>query len=372
MSTDTVTDIKAVRKNRQNNKTLSQGFVAQTTEISEFDKFKRALAGAESGGMNIQNKSGSTASGKYQFLKSTFEGYAKDKNSPVYGMAWEDYKQSGDAQERLMDYALNKYINVLDANGLPVTNETLYMAHHFGPGRAVEILKGYQRNPNAMMKDFFPATSKPGDPSWDLIKQQNPWIKDSLTVSGAISQLGGKLYDQARKQGFVNQSNILPNAGLERRYPGAESEGKEGMTGEYLQTFMAEYETRREEGYRKLEAKRKAEEGTPKEESSKAQGFVSPLAGLVSPGQIKTFMGGFDIESLKNNIKEDAALLANMVKIKESTSDSGSNVINNFNIQGGGGSGYVSPTTTSPQPGMVRSHDAYFSFHAATNRFNMQ
>jgi hypothetical protein len=140
---------------------------------------------------------------------------------------------------------------------------------------------------------------------------------------------------------------------------------------DYGSEWMKRFTSYREQGYSELDAAKKTEERMAKEGESKAQGFVSPLASLVSPGQIKTFMGGFDIESIKKNLQEDAALLANMVKIKESSTEGGSNVVNNFNIQGGGSSGY-SPTTTSPQPGMVRSHDAYFSFHAATNRFNMQ
>ena len=44
-------------------------------------------------------------------------------------------------------------------------------------------------------------------------------------------------------------------------------------------------------------------------------------------------MGLFDIESLKNNIKEDAALLSNILQIKGSEQQSGGgNVNNNFNI----------------------------------------
>jgi hypothetical protein len=148
------------------------------------DAFMDAIKGAESGGRNIKNVAGSTAYGHYQFLQSTAENMAKDprnRNTPIYGKSWEEYKQDPKLQREFMKVATQDYKNTLAANKIPVTGGTLYMAHHFGPGTAVKM---YQAGPNAKMSDVIPVykKNKRGETVPNPVYTQNPALKPNQSV----------------------------------------------------------------------------------------------------------------------------------------------------------------------------------------------
>jgi hypothetical protein len=148
------------------------------------DAFMDAIKGAESGGRNIKNVAGSTAYGHYQFLQSTAENMAKDprnRNTPIYGKSWEEFKQDPKLQREFMKVATQDYKNTLAANKIPVTGGTLYMAHHFGPGTAVKM---HQAGPNAKMSDVIPVykKNKRGETVLNPVYTQNPALKPNQSV----------------------------------------------------------------------------------------------------------------------------------------------------------------------------------------------
>lgn len=151
-----------------------------------FERFKGAIGQAESGGdYGARNKSGSSASGKYQVIKDTFERFAKDKNSPVYGMTWEQYqKSSPQVQEALMDYMLQYYVQVLSAGKVPINEQTLYLAHFLGAETAVKV---YNADPNDSLSKYI---TKNG--LYDLMIKQNPGLITPGTTTGGIQLELGK------------------------------------------------------------------------------------------------------------------------------------------------------------------------------------
>ena len=151
-----------------------------------FDMFKGAIGQAESGGdYGARNQSGSSASGKYQVIRSTFELYAKDKNSPVYGMTFEQFqKSSPDVQEALMDYMLQDYNRVLSAGGVPIDEKTLYLAHFLGPDTAVKV---YNSDPKDSLSKYITK-----DGHYDLMVKQNPGLITPGTTTGEIQLAIGK------------------------------------------------------------------------------------------------------------------------------------------------------------------------------------
>ena len=148
------------------------------------DAFMDAIKGAESGGRNIKNLAGSTAYGHYQFIEKTAKDMAKDprnRNTPIYGKSWEEFKQDPKLQREFMKVATQDYKNTLAANKIPVTGGTMYMAHHFGPSKAVKM---YQAGPNAKMSDFYPEyiKNRRGENVPNPVYTKNPALKPNQTV----------------------------------------------------------------------------------------------------------------------------------------------------------------------------------------------
>ncbi len=108
-------------------------------------QFKARVRRSESGGNDRARNPNGSASGRYQFIESTFVSlYARS-----YGVsaaearaAWNsDRRFAGDVQERLMDAAIDQYQQVFSRAGVPSTPGNLYLAHFFGPDMAVRVLR---------------------------------------------------------------------------------------------------------------------------------------------------------------------------------------------------------------------------------------
>ena len=96
---------------------------------------------AESGGNPNAAAKTSSAYGLGQFTKGTFEGIAKEKGSPVYGVTWEQYKKDANIQMKALEYLTTKNQQFLSRSGIPVTSASTYLAHFLGPGGARNIYK---------------------------------------------------------------------------------------------------------------------------------------------------------------------------------------------------------------------------------------
>ncbi len=184
--------------------------------------FMDAIRGAESGGRNIGNLSGSSAYGHYQFLKSTAERMARDqknRNTPIYGKSWEEYKRDPDLQREFMKVATQNYTNIYTKNKIPVTGGTLYMAHHFGPEMAVRM---YNAGPKATIGDFYPEyvtrkNSKTGQVEQvrNPVYTQNPALRPNQSVQYTHDRLDSVLAkkDKTNTLAALDKKNLWTGAG---------------------------------------------------------------------------------------------------------------------------------------------------------------
>lgn len=124
-------------------------FVRQP-EPSSFISFRRAL---ESGGNPEARNPNSSATGIDQFTKDTWLATVKQA-APAWAdgltqkqllEARTDPERSGD----MADYLTNQNADALRAAGVPVINESLYAAWHFGIGKAIEFAKAKHDTPIA-------------------------------------------------------------------------------------------------------------------------------------------------------------------------------------------------------------------------------
>ena len=203
-------DIATTSGKMRSKPTIPQGaMIPQSASSSRdaFDMFKGAIGQAESqGNYGARNQSGSSASGKYQVIRSTFELYAKDKNSPVYGMTFEQFqKSSPDVQEALMDYMLRDYNRVLSAGGVPIDEKTLYLAHFLGPDTAVKV---YNSNPKDSLSKYITK-----DGHYDLMVKQNPGLITPGTTTGEIQLAIGKRASSQMAGNRGSTTSVASSAG---------------------------------------------------------------------------------------------------------------------------------------------------------------
>jgi hypothetical protein len=194
-----------VNKLYDNNKsTKPQGAINPSPASSSssnvgFERFKGAIGRAETESepdpYRARNRAGSSASGKYQVIKDTFERYSKIKGSPVYGMTFEEFQNSSpEIQEALMDYMLQDYNRILTAGKVPINEKTLYLAHFLGPETAVKV---YNADPNDDLSKYI---TKPG--LYDKMIKQNPGlVKHGTTTGGIQLELGKRVSSRMAAKG---------------------------------------------------------------------------------------------------------------------------------------------------------------------------
>ncbi len=151
------------------------------------DAIKAAIRGPESNGDDtVTNRLGSSASGRYQFIESTFKSLYRR----VYGVgsaaadrAWSNNRFDVDVQERLMDRLLDENGAVLSRAGFQRDAGNLYIAHFAGPQKAVELLEA---DPNLLVAQFF---------SRQAVRQNPTYLGGGKTVGEALAIIRGKVGD---------------------------------------------------------------------------------------------------------------------------------------------------------------------------------
>ena len=165
-------------------------------------QFLRNVVSRESGGKNIQNKSGSSAFGIAQFMPSTFKGMVKQArpDSPLYGKTWEEFKADTNLQKQTLAIATQDYINKLRSSKVPVTSGSLYMSHFFGPEKATQIL---QQGPDATLSSVIPEYVRKKDKRTGEVRviknpvyTQNPNLSPNDTVRSTYSNLSNMMQDR--------------------------------------------------------------------------------------------------------------------------------------------------------------------------------
>jgi hypothetical protein len=183
------------------------GKTNESLQLTEDDseavkQFLRNVVSRESGGKNIQNKSGSSAFGIAQFMPNTFKGMVKQArpDSPLYGKTWEEFKADTNLQKQTLAIATQDYINKLRSSKVPVTSGSLYMSHFFGPEKATQIL---QQGPDATLSSVIPEYVRKKDKRTGEVRviknpvyTQNPNLSPTDTVRSTYSNLSNKMQDR--------------------------------------------------------------------------------------------------------------------------------------------------------------------------------
>lgn len=103
------------------------------------------LAKIESGRRPYVKASSSSASGLYQFIRSTWEAeggkWGSDLAQAFGGLRPSEAEQT----DRARSFTL-KNLRHLQAQGIPINAATLYAAHFFGAGTAAKVLKAADRD----------------------------------------------------------------------------------------------------------------------------------------------------------------------------------------------------------------------------------
>jgi hypothetical protein len=121
----------------------SHSAVASAQDPALTDYFAKVRT-AESGGNDAAKNPNSTATGRYQFLESTWADVAK--RHPELGLT-PDGRTDAAQQERAMRVLTQENAKILGTNGIKPNPGALYAAHFLGAGGASKVLTGDPNSP---------------------------------------------------------------------------------------------------------------------------------------------------------------------------------------------------------------------------------
>ena len=121
------------------------------TELIAQDPVNRAIATLESNGNYKAKNPLSSASGKYEFTQSNFEGVKKN-NPDLPNLSFEEFKNNPDAQELYQKAYLNENTQSLKKHGLEVTPTNQYIMHWAGAPKGSALL---QANDDDQLKYYL-------------------------------------------------------------------------------------------------------------------------------------------------------------------------------------------------------------------------
>lgn len=110
------------------------------------DVLKSKIGRVESGGNDRAKNPLSSASGRYQFIQSTWESLGGD---------WSN-RFDANEQERLMNKLIDQNEGALNRAGIETTAGNLYLAHFLGSGGAIETLRNPDGSPSAAVQKANP------------------------------------------------------------------------------------------------------------------------------------------------------------------------------------------------------------------------
>ena len=153
--------------------------------------YKKNARIAESSNDDTAVNPDTTATGRYQFLKSTWNNLM-EKN-PDAGLT-ADGRTNGDQQEIAMDLLIAENQTNLESKGIPVTNGNMHVMHTLGAGKGSRVLLAAQKG------NVKPAAELVGD----LVVKKNPtWFKDKPTSQELVDLLAGKV------EGFPSTDDVI-------------------------------------------------------------------------------------------------------------------------------------------------------------------
>ena len=196
------------------------------TELIAQDPVNRAIATLESNGNYKAKNPLSSASGKYEFTQSNFEGVKKN-NPDLPNLSFNEFKNNPDAQELYQKAYLNENTQSLKKHGLEVTPTNQYIMHWAGApkGSALlqandddqlkyylsdEILRKNRLNPDTSVGDFrrtidAKMTKALGNKVNPQTNQNVVGLNQNQVAVNQPEVIGQQRLDQMRKE-----NNIIP------------------------------------------------------------------------------------------------------------------------------------------------------------------
>lgn len=179
--------------------------------MANYNEYAR---GRESGGNDFAKNPLSSATGRYQFIDSTWNDLAKSRPD----LALTD-RFNGEQQERAMNAFTAENSDGLRAAGLPTDNNSLYLAHRFGLGGAK---RAFAADPTASVASIFPEVMKANpDLNGKSISDILGGVKASANTRNPPTTTGASVanYSQAPVLGAAAQLGsgvLMPAANAEQ------------------------------------------------------------------------------------------------------------------------------------------------------------
>ena len=188
-------------------------------------RYRKAAFGKESGGNNHAYNKETGATGKGQFLASTWISFGnsavgKQLRGNMGEKEWLEQRKNPAVMDAAMDWYRDTARAHLQANGIPWNDTTAYLAHFAGAAGAVAI---YKADPNASVRDTVRKLK-----NGDLMIAKNPTIfsagrTNADMLAWAAKSIGVKPDPNAPATGEPHQRSWPSEAQLEaeaqRRYP---------------------------------------------------------------------------------------------------------------------------------------------------------
>ena len=143
--------------NAQGSASIAKWEQAGVQPVDTMGAYLHGLRKRESGGNDMAVNGTTGATGRYQFLPSTWEGVMK--THPELGLTSQDI-YNGEKQEQAIRAFTNDNVRILKSQGLPVDPGALYAMHFLGSGAGPQFLKAVQSNPDANAAAMFPAAAR--------------------------------------------------------------------------------------------------------------------------------------------------------------------------------------------------------------------
>lgn len=202
------------------------GFAAELTAAADRMGVDRLALGSiawiESRFKNVQNTSGSSARGPFQFMRKTWDGLV-DQHGAAFGITKEMIDSPAAQCVMAAAKMRDEQKGLASVLGRQPDATELYLAHHFGLSAAKVLVKaGASKKIDEVLRDFYAGTSV-GAGFVANILAQNPHLKDETGKVRTVAQVK-KHFDGRLAEGRAKCEELFASIGASLTGTGSEGE----------------------------------------------------------------------------------------------------------------------------------------------------